>query len=107
MKTLVTLAIATLALLGAAPQAEARGHSTRVYISGYRSCGTPIYSERYFIGYDCHRRPIWGTRVVHRHYVAPCPPPRCAPRPPRHCPPPRRDHHNHDSRIVIQGNFRL
>ncbi|MES2919990.1 MAG: hypothetical protein V4819_00485 [Verrucomicrobiota bacterium] len=85
MKTIITtLAIAALALLGAAPRAEAgTHHSSRVYISGYRSCGTPIYTERYFIGYDRCGNPIWGTRVVPRYYrpvvrqyhPVPCPAP--------------------------------
>lgn len=87
MKTILTsVAIATLALLGAAPEAQARPYhqSGRVYVSGYRSCGTPIYSERYFIGYDRCGEPIWGVRsvrqpcyrpVVRPRYVAPCPPP--------------------------------
>ena len=84
MKTLlVTLGIAALALVGTAPKAEAHGYRSTVYISGYRSCGTPIYKERYFIGYDRWGRPVWGTRIVRRdyrpvvrtRYVAPCPPP--------------------------------
>jgi len=86
VKTIATtIAIAALALLGAAPQADARthrsSHSSRVYISGYRSCGTPIYSERYFIGYDRCGNPIWGERVVRQsyrapvRYQAPCPEP--------------------------------
>ncbi len=70
MKTIITtIAIAAFTLLGAAPQAEARSHhSSRIYISGYRSCGTPVYTERYFIGYDHCGKPIWGTRVVRRHF---------------------------------------
>lgn len=82
MKTIaITLAIAALALLGTAPQAEARSHhSSRVYISGYRSCGTPIYMERYFIGYDRCGNPVWGQRpvrqsyrpVVREYYPTPC-----------------------------------
>lgn len=84
---LTTLAIATLALLGSAPEAHARPYHHSgggVFISGHRSCGTPVYSERYFIGYDHCGAPIWGTRIVrqsyHRpvvrtRYVAPCPPP--------------------------------
>ena len=67
--TITTIAIAALALLGAAPQAEARSHrSSRTYISGYRSCGTPIYTERYFIGYDHCGKPVWATRVVRQQY---------------------------------------
>ena len=82
--TIIHLTIAALALFGAIPQAEARSHhASRIYISGYRSCGTPIYMERYFIGYDHCGNEIWGKRVVVREYreeyrpryVAPCPPP--------------------------------
>jgi len=84
MKTIIaTLGFITLTLIGTTPDAEARGHRSTVYVSGYRSCGTPIYKERYFIGYDRCGRPIWGTRVVRTsyrpvvrtRYVAPCPPP--------------------------------
>ena len=87
MKTIITtVAIAALALVGAAPEADARPYhqSGNVYISGYRSCGTPVYSERYFIGYDRCGEPIWGVRSVRQpyyrpaaqpRYVAPCPPP--------------------------------
>ena len=79
-----TFAIVALAMLGAAPQADANTHhSSQVYISGYRSCGTPIYSERYFIGYDHCGNPVWGERlvreecrpVVREQYIAPCPQP--------------------------------
>ncbi len=67
---------AALAMLGAAPLAEARsyGHpASHVYISGHRSCGTPIYKERFFIRYNHCRRPVWGYRVVAgpRHYYRP------------------------------------
>jgi hypothetical protein len=88
MKTiLTTFAIATLALLGAAPEAQARPYHQsggRVYISGYRSCGTPVYSERYLAGYDRCGAPVWEVRTVRQpyyrpevrpRYVAPCPPP--------------------------------
>ena len=84
MKTIVTtLAVAAISLFVTAPEAEAR-HSSRIYISGHMSCGTPIYKERYFVGYDRWGREIWQTRVVRHHYrpvvrpryVAPLPPPR-------------------------------
>lgn len=82
MKVIVTtLALTLITLIGTTTEAEARSHSGRIYISGYRSCGTPIYSERYFIGYDHCGRPVWGARLVRQHYrpairrpyVAPCP----------------------------------
>lgn len=109
---IITSAIAALALLGAAPQAEARshrghGHSSHVYVSGYRSCGTPIYTERYLIRYNRRGDPIWGYRTVSapRHY---CPPPR-----PRYyhapvCPPPRPYYDDYRrGGVIIQGSFRL
>lgn len=83
---LTTLAIATLALVGSAPEAQARPYHHSgggVFISGHRSCGTPIYSERYLVGYDRCGAPIWEVRFVrqpsYRHvsrqrYVEPCQP---------------------------------
>lgn len=41
--------------------------SGRVYVSGHCHCGLPIYTERYFIGYDCQGRPVWGYRQVRHH----------------------------------------
>lgn len=110
MKTITAAIAATLTLLATTSPAKAdhyRGAvvSSRVYISGYRSCGTPIYTERYFVGYDCHGHPIWKYRTVRapraycpppRVHVAPCPPPP----PPCHAPYPR-------SGVVIQGSIRL
>lgn len=109
---ITTLAIAMLALAGATPQADARSHrgyesSSRVYISGYRSCGTPIYTERYLIGYDRCGDPVWKYRVVSgpRHY-------RSAPRPRYYsapvCPPPRPYHEGYrNGGVTIHGSFRL
>jgi hypothetical protein len=69
MKTIVTtFAIAALALFAAAPQAEARGHRSYVYISGYTSCGSPIYYERYFVGYDECGDEIWQVRRIRQEY---------------------------------------
>lgn len=92
MKSILTsFAIATVAILGFAEKASAHSFESRVYISGYRSCGTPIYTERYFVRYDRCGKPIWGTRlvsapyrpVVRTVYVAPRPPVRYVA--PRHC----------------------
>jgi len=118
---LTTFAIAALALIGAAPEAQARHphqHSNRVYISGHRSCGTPVYSERYFIGYDRCGEPVWGVRpvrescyrqVVEPRFAAPCPPP--------YQPPSRDSYSDYDrsysdcdrgysgGRVVIQGSY--
>lgn len=111
-KTIITLAVATMALLGASSQAEARDRGG-VYVSGYSSCGTPVYRERYLVGYDCHGREIWGTRsarqqyrptyrpsyrqVEYRRRAAPCPPPPCDPYP--------RDHSHGGGQIVFEGSF--
>lgn len=81
-----------LLILGSAAKADARCHPGRTFISSYLPCGTPVYSERYFIGYDRCGKPIWGTRVIRPAYrpvyrpvvrpvyVAPCPPRYVAPR---------------------------
>ena len=66
--TIISLTIAAFALIAAAPKAEARSHANRIYISGYTSCGTPIYTERYFIGYDHCGNPIWGHRTIRPAY---------------------------------------
>ena len=79
MKPLITtIAIVAMTLIGSTPKAEARNHhphgyATSIYISGYRSCGTPIYTERYLIGYNRCGMPIWGYRIVSGPYgyVAP------------------------------------
>lgn len=69
MKTIAT-AIAAIALtMGAATQAEAREYrgerySPSVYISGRASCGTPIYTERYFVRLNRHGSPMWGYRTL-------------------------------------------
>jgi hypothetical protein len=111
MKTIaVTLGTALLALLGTTISAEARyshrGHpSSHVYVSGHRSCGTPIYTERYFVGYDCRGNPIWGYRqIVHtpRRVVAPCPPQRVVY--PRGGPIVHHPYHGR-SGVVIRGNI--
>lgn len=81
--TLITLTIAALALISSVTSADARSHSSRPYVGGYRSCGTPIDTERYFVGYDRCGAPVWGYRtvrssyrpVVRARYQAPCPPP--------------------------------
>lgn len=112
MKSLTSIAIAAIALLGATLSADARPHrghdSGHVYISGYRSCGTPVYTERYVRRYDRCGYPVWGYRVV--------------PAPARYCPPPRRHYYRHPADcpppyphygghrrggVVISGVFRL
>lgn len=69
MKTLLTtLTVISLSLVGFSQQAEARGHSSRVYVSSYQPCGTPVYSERYLVGYDRCGNPVWGTRTIRQRY---------------------------------------
>ena len=111
MKTtfLITAAIAAFTLFGATSSAEAGRHKhykNHVYVSGYRSCGTPIYKERYIIRYDRCGYPIWGYRIVSA-------PVRYSP-PPRHyyhrpaCPPPYSYYGGRPrSGVVISGSFRL
>jgi hypothetical protein len=112
MKTTITaIALAITCMIGSAPQAEARhyhrhGHQGQVYISGYRSCGTPVYTERYVIRYKRCGAPVWGYRRV----AAPrayCPPP-----PPRYhvvpaCPPPVVPYCHPRPGVVIHGTIRL
>lgn len=83
MKTLVTtLGLAALALTTFANTADARPrHGNRIYVSGHRSCGTPIYSERYFVRYDRCGVPVWAVRPYCPPVVRPCPPPYYGPRP--------------------------
>jgi hypothetical protein len=116
MKSLLTtLAVAALALLGSAPQADARPHrrhaeSSYIYVSGYRPCGTPIYTERYLVGYDRWGQPIFQYRRVSapRHHYRPEP---CRPRyySTPVCPPPP-VYYRERSRgngLVIHGSIRL
>jgi hypothetical protein len=71
-------------------------HQNHVFISGYRSCGTPIHTERYLIRHDRRGYPVWGHRVVHIHHHRPLPPPPVfvgrpvyvPPPPPVYCAPP-------------------
>lgn len=105
---IINLTVAAFALIAIVPQAEARSHKNRVYISSYTSCGTPVYTERYFIGYDHCGNPVWGYRTCRQtyrpverpRYVAPCPPPAYY----------GRDEYRGRSsgpRVVIEGSFRL
>ena len=83
MKKLITaIAIGAFAFAGTAVQADARPHGGRgyhapastVYVSGYRH-GRPVYTEKYFIGYDRYGRPRFAYRTVvapRRHHVQHC-----------------------------------
>lgn len=69
MNTIATAFAAIALTLGAATHANARDYCesdyrTTVYVSGYASCGTPIYTERYVVRVDRHGHPIWGCRTL-------------------------------------------
>lgn len=69
MKSIITFfTIATLALLGTTTSAEARHRKKRVTFSSHQSCGTPVYTQRYLIGYDQCGEPIFGYRTVRSYY---------------------------------------
>jgi hypothetical protein len=113
MKTIITtFTIAAITLLGVAPEAQARHpRQNRVYVSEYRSCSAPVYTERYLIGYDHCGHPIWGSRtirqpyrpVVQHRYIAPCPQPYFQPRP-QYSNSYQRPYYGNG--ISIQANFR-
>lgn len=110
---LITAAISALALLGVTSPAEAgsyhKHHRNHVYASGYRSCGTPIYREKYLIAYDRCGYPVWGYRIVSPP-VRYCPPPRDYYHSrPAVCPPPNPYYYGSRTRngVVISGSFRL
>jgi len=88
MKTkLITTLIAIAGMVLVAPTADAQcgtrfhggyhqpHHASYVFISGYHRCGTPIYTERYLVGFDRFSRPIYGYRVIHHRprHVRPAP----------------------------------
>lgn len=114
MKTwITTFAIAALTLCASTSITEARPHhrsqgSSHIYVSGYRSCGTPIYTERILVGYDRCGYPVWRYRAVEapRHYYQPERRPRYRSAPV--CPPPRPSYGGYrNGGIIIQGSFRL
>ncbi len=83
-KAIIAIAIGAFALVGTATNTEARpygGNGCRtsantIYVSGYRH-GRPVYTEKIFVGYDCHGRPRFTYRTVYapvRHYAPPCRP---------------------------------
>ena len=61
MKRLLAIIATALTGLFAAPDKAEAGHppTCHTYRSGYSSCGCPIYTKRYFRGYDCYRRPVY------------------------------------------------
>ncbi len=83
-KAIIAIALSVFAIVGAATNADARpcggnGYSTpanTIYVSGYRH-GQPIYTEKVFVGYDCHGYPRFIYRAVYtpvRQYSQPCRP---------------------------------
>lgn len=83
-KAIIAIALGALALVGTASQADARPCGGRgynipantIYVSGYRH-GRPVYTEKIFIGYDCHGYPRFTYRTVYsppRRHVEPCRP---------------------------------
>jgi hypothetical protein len=83
MKKLITaIAIGAFAFAGTAIHADARPYGDRgynapqstVYVSGYRY-GRPVYTEKYFIGYDRCGNPRFAYRTVSapgRHHQQHC-----------------------------------
>ncbi|OYW72052.1 MAG: hypothetical protein B7Z37_26005 [Verrucomicrobia bacterium 12-59-8] len=75
MKKLITLlaAAASLAVFAPASSQAFDGHcSSRSFANNCGSCGTAVYRERVVVGYDRHRHPIFGYRVV-SHNCRPSP----------------------------------
>lgn len=73
-KILTYLSVLSTAFLFTPNTAEAQHCSsgTTTYISGYTSCGSPMYTQRILVSYDCYGRPIYTYRslpVVYRQPV--------------------------------------
>ncbi len=69
MKKLITLLAVTAGLAVFAPSSsqafDGHGHSSsRSFSNNCGSCGTAVYRERVVTGYDRHRHPIYGYRIV-------------------------------------------
>jgi len=83
-KGIIAIALCAFALLGTATIVEANPYGRRgcntptntIYVSGYRH-GSPIYTEKIFVGYDCHGHPRFTYRQVYapaQQYSQPCRP---------------------------------
>ena len=83
-KQIIAIAIGAFALVGTATIADARpgcgrGYSApanTIYVSGYQH-GRPVYTEKIFVGYDCHGHPRFTYRQVYaqaRQHSQPCRP---------------------------------
>lgn len=59
---MIAIAVATLSALSAT--AEAGHSSARIFVSGYTTCGEPIYSEQVFVGYDGYGRALYQYRLL-------------------------------------------
>ena len=105
MKTILTTVVVTLSWFGFSPKAEARCYESRIYISSYLPCGTPVYTERYFIGYDRCGNPVWGKRVLRAAYRPVVRPVYVAPCPPRYVAPRRCETPYYGTNLTIQGSF--
>lgn len=82
LSTLVAATLLSLCTTADARPHDHGRHTSTIHISGYRSCGTPIHTQRFCAGYDRFGRPIWRTRIVARpHHRRPvvrvCPPRPC------------------------------
>jgi hypothetical protein len=72
MKKIITIiAVGVFGFIGTTVDADARprcgnGYSapqSTIYVSGYRH-GRAVYTEKYFVGYDCWGRPVFRYRTV-------------------------------------------
>ena len=71
MKKLMMMVFCVVGFLGFgmnSAEARCRPANGPVYLAGYLSCGTPIYQQRVFVGYDCAGRPLYQVRRVHRSH---------------------------------------
>jgi hypothetical protein len=71
MKKLIAIIATAVTGLIVFPQEAEAGHAqvSITYRSGHSACGCPMYTKRYFSGYDCYRRPVYryvGVPLVHR-----------------------------------------
>ena len=77
MKKLIPILTVVLATLFVTPDADARGYSSRSYVSHHRSCGGPAWIETYVAYYANCGRPVYRTRIIpirrpyHRSYHRP------------------------------------
>ncbi|WP_143157579.1 MULTISPECIES: hypothetical protein [Rubritalea] len=72
MKTISTLlALLAMVLVYQPSEAQAGRYDTSIYtyVSGYASCGCPLYTKRVFARYDRYGRPVYtyySQPIVHR-----------------------------------------